>query len=190
MRRTIWDSKSKRKVFILSGRTLFSTRLARHATRENDLSVCGQLAQAVGAVRTITSLRPAVLVIDIPKLTPRWLKVVKEVREADSRIKVLAICDQIDPRSADRVLRAGAGGYILPSEGLDEIVGAIHDLIAGGLYVSEKVLAAAPERAPSRRAKSRSYPVRMPSPSGRFLKSPRLRKNSHEMPRPVNLSAE
>jgi DNA-binding NarL/FixJ family response regulator len=41
---------------------------------------------------------------------------------------------------ADRVLRAGGDGYIMKEESPQDIVHAIHDVLAGRIYVSEKVL--------------------------------------------------
>ena len=61
-------------------------------------------------------------------------------------MKVLVISANAEAAQADRVLRAGADGYILKQEDPEEFAAAIHDVLAGHIYVSDEVLAQ-PKRA-------------------------------------------
>jgi DNA-binding NarL/FixJ family response regulator len=53
---------------------------------------------------------------------------------------------------ASRVLRAGGDGYIMKQEDPEEIVLAIHDVLAGRIYVSEAVMAARSKAPPDQSA--------------------------------------
>ncbi len=60
-------------------------------------------------------------------------------------VKVLVISMHDEALYADRVLRAGADGYIMKQEDPDEIVHAVRDVLGGHIYVSEAVLGHAPK---------------------------------------------
>jgi DNA-binding NarL/FixJ family response regulator len=107
---------------------------------EKDLMVCGEAGDAESALSAIQSLRPDLVLVDITLPGESGLDLIKKVRVSEPGTKMLVISMHDEALYADRVLRAGASGYIMKQEDPDEIVHAIRDVLGGHIYVSEEVL--------------------------------------------------
>lgn len=69
------------------------------------------------------------------------------IRAAHPQVKVLIVSMHDEALYANRVLRLGADGYIMKQEDPSEVVTAVHDVLAGHIYVSEGVLDAGDRKA-------------------------------------------
>jgi len=121
-------------------------RLAQDARSRNELFVCSQANRSADVIDAITRLHPHILVLTVGKARRAVIDLVARAKKTDPRLKCLAISSEADPKSADRFLRAGADGYIPITESVEEIMLAIHDILNGGIHVSEKVLASPAKR--------------------------------------------
>ena len=99
-----------------------------------ELHVAGQCADGLAAVEMIQSSQPdfAIIELDLPKL--HGLEVIRKVREANSRAKLVVLTNRRDQEIVEESLRIGANGYLLkdgPARHLLEAISAIQD---GGVY--------------------------------------------------------
>lgn len=130
---------------------MFREGLAQILNQEAGLSVCGAAGTAAQALKAIARLQPDLVLVDIGLPGKSGLELIKEVRAADRKVKLLVISMHDEALYADRVLRAGGDGYIMKQEDPEEIVHAIRDVLSGHIYVSEDVFAST-GRASRRRA--------------------------------------
>jgi DNA-binding NarL/FixJ family response regulator len=128
-----------RRILIVAGQ---KTEHDRSALRwpKTEFTDCAEAATPRQAFEAIMRLRPHVVLIDMPTVETHWVSLIKRIKESGMSVKVLAACGEDDPTLANRVLQAGADGYVLRHEGVEEVASAVQDVLAGGLYVSEDVL--------------------------------------------------
>jgi DNA-binding NarL/FixJ family response regulator len=105
----------------------------------------GEKAGADEPLEAIRRLRPDLVLLRIPGNGRVWLQLLRRIRAAHSDLKILAICECVDPAFANRVLLAGANGCVVDGEIAGEIAEAARDVMAGGFYLSEVFLTAMPE---------------------------------------------
>jgi DNA-binding NarL/FixJ family response regulator len=106
---------------------------------EPDLEVSGMAADAGEAMRQIAAREPAILVMDLSLSGKPGLELVKDLASAYPAVPILVLSIHDELLWAERVLRAGAEGYIMKSQATKRIVAAIRHVIGGGIWVSEAV---------------------------------------------------
>jgi DNA-binding NarL/FixJ family response regulator len=135
---------SKKRIFIVEDHPVFRQGLTHIINAENDLAVCGHAGDVTSAMDAIPELGPDLAVVDISLPGKNGLELIKELRAANSQIKILVVSMHDEALYAGRVLRAGGDGYIMKQEDPEEIVNAIRDILAGHLYVSEEIFSVKP----------------------------------------------
>jgi DNA-binding NarL/FixJ family response regulator len=138
-------SKPTKNVFIVEDHPVFREGLVQILAAEPGLEVCGEAGDAETALRDIPALKPDLVLVDITLPGKSGLDLIKDLRAVDTATKILVVSMHDEALYADRVLRAGGDGYIMKQEDPDEIVRAIHDVLAGRIYVSEEVMEARSE---------------------------------------------
>jgi DNA-binding NarL/FixJ family response regulator len=104
--------------------------------REPDLMVCGEAEEAHSASHAIATLQPDIV---ISLGGPDGLELLKQVRVRDADLPVLILSMHDEAVYAERVLRAGANGYIMKQEATDLVLTAIRRILAGHVYVPDRV---------------------------------------------------
>jgi DNA-binding NarL/FixJ family response regulator len=107
--------------------------------QEPDLVVCGQADSAPSALQLIQRLKPDLAVVDITLKTTSGIELMKNVKALLPDLPVLIMSMHDESLYAERALRAGAKGYVMKHEASDRILTAIRSVIAGDLYLSEKM---------------------------------------------------
>ena len=147
-----------KRVFIVEGLKGMRPGLAGRLRREAGPLDSGKAAGPRQSLQAILHFKPDIVLLDMPKAGKVWMRLIKQLKAANPQIKILAVCAQGDMISANRALRAGADGFAVRKERADELLHAVRDVLAGRLYVSERVLAASFK--PRRSAGSKPRPAR------------------------------
>ena len=116
--------------------------------REQDLSVCAEAQNAEQALDAVAKSKPD-LNSDITLPGKSGLELVKDLRAMRPDLPVLVVSMHDECLYAERVLRAGARGYIMKHESGDDILRAIRRVLSGKLYVSEQMSARILEGVPA-----------------------------------------
>jgi DNA-binding NarL/FixJ family response regulator len=127
------------KVLIVDDHPIVREGLAQLIDQEDDLTVCGEAEGTRDALEAAEAARPDIAIVDIFLREASGIELVKDlvVRFPGLGILVLSIHDE--SIYAERVLRAGARGYIMKQEATEEVVSAIRRVLAGGIYLSESM---------------------------------------------------
>ena len=107
--------------------------------RERGFEVCGDVGTVAAALALVREKSPSVAVVDISIGDESGLDLIRRIRELDDSVRVLAWSMYDDLLYAERALGAGAMGYLNKREGVSKIVDAIRAIIAGDIYLSEKM---------------------------------------------------
>jgi len=103
------------------------------------LTVCGEAGDARLALNSIIKLKPDLAVVDLGLPGKSGLELIKEIRDLKLVVKLLVVSMFDEALYAQRVLRAGGDGYVMKQADPQEIVLAIHDVLAGHIHVSDDV---------------------------------------------------
>lgn len=106
---------------------------------ESDLVICGEAESATTALSQIQQLKPDLAIIDLALKNSSGLDLIKQLRSICPEIKLLVFTMHDEPLYAERVLKAGAHGYITKEEGTEKAIEAVRKLLTGKAYVSDHV---------------------------------------------------
>jgi DNA-binding NarL/FixJ family response regulator len=106
-----------------------------------EMVVDGEAEDAGQALDLLASKRPDLMLIDITLPGKSGLELIKDVKAMHPDLPMLVLSMHDESLYADRVLRAGARGYISKHEGGDKLMGAIRHVLSGRIYVSESMSA-------------------------------------------------
>jgi DNA-binding NarL/FixJ family response regulator len=131
----------KTQVLIIDDHPMTRAGLVHLINHQPDLVVCGEAANAAQALEILDSSRPDLLLIDITLPGKSGLELIKDVKAMRPELLMLVISMHDESLYADRVLRAGARGYITKHEGGEKLIEAIRHVLSGKIYVSESMSA-------------------------------------------------
>lgn len=135
----IKPEQGKTKVFLVDDHPLVRDWLGQLIQRENDLMVCGEAEDTHEAVTKIEQTQPDIVIADISLKSTHGLELVKDLQVRHPKLPVLVLSMHDESLYAERVLRAGAKGYITKQEATKRILLAIRQVLAGQIYISEKM---------------------------------------------------
>jgi two-component system invasion response regulator UvrY len=96
----------------------------------------GEASDAEQALEQLRKKRWDVALLDITLPGKSGLDLLKELKSARPRLPVLVLSVHPEDQFAVRALKAGAEGYMTKESAPEELVKAIHKILAGGRYVS------------------------------------------------------
>ena len=152
-------SETKKRVVIVDDHPLLRERLAQLINHELDLEVCGEAGNAQDGIQLIRNTGADLAIIDITLKGSSGLELIKSVKALSIGIPVLVLSMHEEALCAERALRAGATGYITKHQAADRIIQAIRRVLAGEVYLSERMTTSFLKSLTSAGVKSLSRPV-------------------------------
>ena len=133
--------KDKTKVLIVDDHPIIRQGLAELINHEPDLIVCGHSEDAPDALGKIKETEPDMVIVDISLKETSGMDLTKDIKAQYPNLPVLALSMHDESLYAERMLRAGARGYIMKAEATENVVTAIRKILSGQIYVSDKMAA-------------------------------------------------
>lgn len=127
------------KVLVVDDHDLVRSGIARLLSDAKDLTVVGEAASGEEAVQMVRSLNPDVVLMDIRMPGIGGLEATRKVVRLDPDVKVIAVTACDDDPYANRLLQAGAAGYMTKGAEAEEMVRAIIKVKAGQRYISPEI---------------------------------------------------
>ncbi len=131
--------KRKRRVLIVDDHPIVRQGLRRVMENEDDLVVCGEAESARDARAAIKELNPDVVIADISLKQGDGIELVRDVRAHHPTLPILVLSMHDETIYAERMLSAGANGYIMKQAASDQFLASVRRVLDGGIYVSEAV---------------------------------------------------
>jgi DNA-binding NarL/FixJ family response regulator len=153
------SEETKAKVFLVDDHPLVREWLTQLIQREGDLSVCGEAEDTQEALKKIEETKPDIVIADISLKTSHGLELVKDLQARQPSLPVLVLSMHDESLYAERVLRAGAKGYITKQEATRKILQAVRQVLRGEIYVSEKMSSRMVHKMVAGGAESQKSPV-------------------------------
>lgn len=135
------EKSQKARIFIVDDHPMTRSGLTHLINHQPDTVVCGEAENAAEAIDLFGVSQPDLMLIDITLPGKSGLELIKDVKAMRPDLPILVISMHDESLYADRVLRAGARGYITKHEGGDKLMVAIRHVLSGKIYVSESMSA-------------------------------------------------
>jgi DNA-binding NarL/FixJ family response regulator len=131
--------RSVRRVLIVDDHPIVRQGLRRVMENEEDLMVCGEAESVRDARAAVKELNPDVMVADVSLKQGDGIELVRDVRAHHPHLPILVLSMHDETIYAERMLAAGANGYIMKQAASEQFLVAIRRVIDGGIYVSESI---------------------------------------------------
>ena len=100
-----------------------------------DMEVVGEVADGHEALAAARRLRPQVVILDISMPKMNGLVATREIRHASPHTRVLALTRHAEQGYLQRLLRAGATGYVLKQGRASDLPQAVRAVAGGGTFI-------------------------------------------------------
>jgi DNA-binding NarL/FixJ family response regulator len=106
---------------------------------ESDLVVCGEVQTEREARAAIRALVPDVVIVDISLAQGDGLELVRDVHAQRPDLPMLVLSMHDELIYGQRLLAAGASGYIMKQAASEQLLVALRRVLSGGIYISESL---------------------------------------------------
>jgi DNA-binding NarL/FixJ family response regulator len=141
------ETAAATRILIVDDHPLVREGLIGLLAAQNDFVVCGEASGIAEARRIVAAMKPDVAIVDLTLNDGNGMDLIKELKAKFSGIKVLVVSMHEESLFAERVLRAGAVGYVSKQEASRTIVQAVRTILAGKLYLSPNMTELVVQRA-------------------------------------------
>lgn len=134
------QAESKKAVLVVDDHPLFRKGVVQLLNDEPDLEVRAEASnnnEALGAIRK-HKLDLAVVDIGLEGST-NGIELTKNIRAEKPKLPVLVLSMHDETLFAERALRAGARGYVMKREALDNFISAVRTVLRGEIFISENM---------------------------------------------------
>lgn len=124
------------KLLIVDDHPIFRLGLVQLLGNLDDMTVSGEAADAQQALEAVRTHRPEVVLMDISMPGTNGIELIKLMLAEQPQLLILVVSIHDESLYALRALRAGAKGYVMKQQAMDNVVTALRKVISGGIYIS------------------------------------------------------
>lgn len=130
------------RILLVDDHPVVRDGFAEVINRECDLTVCAAAEDRAGALKAIETTQPGLVVIDLTLKNSSGMELIKDIHARWPKLLILVVSMHNENLYAERVLRAGARGYITKQQATRDILQAIRRVLSGSIYLNETTGAA------------------------------------------------
>jgi two-component system response regulator NreC len=121
---------------VLADDHLILRQALRALLERNGLRVVADVADGRAAVEAVDRLAPDVVVLDVAMPLLNGIDAAREIMHIKPHPHVILLSALDDPRFVPEALRIGVRGFVLKTQGAEDLFRAIEEVQRGALYVS------------------------------------------------------
>ncbi len=131
---------TKLKIILVDDHPVVRGGIAKYLEKEKDIEICGEAESASDAIKLINQFNPDIVLVDITlKGEVDGIELIKIIKSRFPEILTLCLSMYEESVYAERVIRAGAKGYVQKSSDPENVITAIRRILDGKLYLSEDI---------------------------------------------------
>ncbi len=127
------------RILIVDDHPIVRQGISLLVNHEPDMMICGEADSASSALKVIEQARPDVAIVDLSLNQSSGLELIKDIKIRYPQLQILVLSMRDESFYAERVLRAGARGYITKEEGTEKVIEGIRAILGGHVYLSERL---------------------------------------------------
>ncbi len=132
---------AKTKILVVDDHPIVRERLAELINQEPDLNVCAEAEDSHQALKAMQTASPDLAIVDITLKDTYGIELIKQLKDRYPKLPILVLSMHDESLYGERALRAGAKGYLTKQEATKKVVTAIRKILAGEIFVSDKMAA-------------------------------------------------
>ena len=137
MKKPVRKKSRKARILIVDDHPVVRKGLTYLIDREPDLQVCGECAEGGGLLSQVAHLKPDAVVLDLFLKDSSGISLLKDLKKRFPKLPVLVLSMQDESIYTERVLRAGGRGYVSKDDMLENVVGALRQILQGNVVAGE-----------------------------------------------------
>ena len=131
-----------KRILIVDDHPLFRKGIQQLIDSSGDgLAVCGEAGNAADAMDALRKIRPDLVIVDVSLPGANGIELIKNIRAEFPKLPVLTLSMHDESLYALRAIKAGAQGYVMKEEALENVITAIREVLAGRPYLSREMSA-------------------------------------------------
>ena len=131
--------RKRKRIVLVDDHPMVRERLAEVINREPDLLVFAEAEDRHEAIETIKARQPHLVIVDITLKNSDGVELIKDIHSRWPALLMLVVSMHDESLYAERVLRAGARGYITKQEATRSILQAIRRVLAGQIFLNDGI---------------------------------------------------
>jgi DNA-binding NarL/FixJ family response regulator len=153
------NATSRKRLLLVDDHPMMRAGMAQLINKQPDIEVCCEAGNPAEALREITRGRPDLVVTDITMPGRSGVEFIKDLLAIHPGLPILAVSMHDELIYAERVLRAGARGYVMKEAGAEKLLLGIRQVLNGQVYVSERMSAKLLDSLTGRRPRGSNSPI-------------------------------
>jgi DNA-binding NarL/FixJ family response regulator len=126
----------KRRILLVDDHPMTREGLQAVINREADIEVCAAAGSPADAMAALEKTKPDLMVTDLTMPGRSGTEFIKDVHAMRPAMPILVLSMHDEAIFAERVLRAGARGYVMKDAGSTRMLEAIRRVLGGQVYLS------------------------------------------------------
>ncbi len=147
------------RIFLVDDHPLMRQGVAQLINAQPDMVVCGEAEDAPSAMKGMEESQPDAAIIDISLRGANGIELIKNLKALYKFLPILVLSMHDEAVYAQRILRAGALGYVMKQDAAEKVVIALRRIMSGEIYVNEKVGSQMLHQALTGRGKADTSPI-------------------------------
>jgi Response regulator containing a CheY-like receiver domain and an HTH DNA-binding domain len=133
------DKAKASRILLVDDHPMVRERLAEIIEREPDMHVVGEAEDRHAALDVVRLSSPDLVIVDLTLKNSSGLELIRDLRAQYPGIAIRVVSMHDESLHAERVIQAGARGYITKQEATKNILLAIRTVLEGQIYLSDKI---------------------------------------------------
>ncbi|MCK5153201.1 MAG: response regulator transcription factor [Spirochaetales bacterium] len=129
----------KKKIVVVEDHPIVRRGIVQLINFEEDICIVGEAETAMEAHVVIKKEKPDLVLVDLSLKGGSGLELIKDLKKIYPELLIIVVSLHDENVYAERVMRAGAKGYIMKSEATESILIAIRQVLQGGIYLSSSM---------------------------------------------------
>ncbi len=127
------------KVMLVDDHELVRTGVRRLLEDKSGLDIVGEACNGEEAITLVMELKPDIVLMDLNMPGIGGLETTKKLKQLAPNVRIIIVTMVEDTLFPQRLLKAGASGYLTKGSRSEEIICAIRDVMANKRYISPEL---------------------------------------------------
>lgn len=129
------------KIFLVDSHPMTLTGLTNLLSKDQTLEVCGIALDAKQALTEINEIKPKMVILENALNGIHSFELLTLIRSQHPELRILCFALHEEIFYAERALQSGANGYLMKTEDPQNLMTAIHEILDGKIFVTQRVKA-------------------------------------------------
>ena len=125
-----------KRLLIVDDHPIFRHGISQLIRQLREVTICGEAENAQSALEAMRRHTPDVFLMDISMPGKNGIELIKLMLAEQPRLVILVLSMHDESIYALRALRAGARGYVMKQQAMENVLDALRKVIDGGIYIS------------------------------------------------------